>query len=449
MQKEAVPVLRRILAVAGALAALALIGLLVTLYGVWRQPQSAFETPRVAAEPTAAPRATGPAPTRTPSPEEALLEQADRSFMDGRVNILLLGYDQSPEREDEDSPLHRDERNNYRSDVMMLAAVNFNAGSVHLISIPRDTYAAIYNVKGRYKINAAFAKGGAAEGEGFLYAQRTVEMLLGVPVDYYAGVNMEGLKRLVDAMGGVDYDVDVEIRLNGRTLEPGLQHLDGQQVLDYCRARKGISTDAGRNDRQQRILLAIFDQLRREKRLTDLPGIYLAVRGDIETNLTFSQLAALAVFLTRLDLTDIRRTTLAGEYISNVYNASYYVLYNDKLVDLVQDEFGVTITRDDRYDVSAVKRDKAAAEAKKAADAADGVASLAVLPAGVYDSAAHELVADVYFEAQRLRGVVDAGASAAAIRQARHRLNLAVAALAREQGLESLPPAFAALRLDP
>ena len=132
-----------------------------------------------------------------------------------------------------------------------------------------------------------------------------------------------------------------------------------------------------------------------------------------------------------------------------MYNASYYVLYNDKLIDLVQEEFGITITRDKKYDVSTVKRDKAAAEAKKAADQADDIASMAVLPTGVYESETHDLVADVYFLAERVRSVVDAGASAAAIREARHRLNLAVAALAREQDMTSLPDAFAALRITP
>lgn len=440
--------MRKIIIVVCVVGALALTWLLTTLYGIWKRPGSAFETPQQAAQPTparTAPAAATPAPTQ--SPEEALLEQADLSFMDGRVNVLLLGYDQSPEREDEDSDLYRDEDNNYRSDVMMLAAINFNEESVHLISIPRDTYAAIYNTRGRWKINAAFAKGGAAEGDGFLYAQKTVEMLMGVPVDYYAGVNMEGLKRLVDAMGGVDYDVDVEIHLNGRTLETGLQRLNGQQVLDYCRARKGISTDVGRNDRQQRMLLAIFDQLRREKRLVELPGIYAAVADDIETNLSLSQIAALTVFLTRLDLSNFKRTTLAGEYISNVYNASYYVLYNKKLIALVQDEFGITITRDSKYDVATVKRDKAAAEAQKAAEEAESLASMAVLPSGLYESNTHDLVAEVYFRAERVRSVIEAGGSAAAILEARHRLNLAVAALSREQGLSALPDAFSGLSL--
>ena len=428
------------------LGALALTFLVTSLYRVWTRPESAFETPTPGAK-TDQPHidAASPAPSPTLSPEEALLEQADLSFMDGRINLLLLGYDQSAERDDPDDPLHRDEKNNYRSDVMMLAAVNFRDNTVHLISIPRDTYAAIYNTRGRWKINAAFAKGGAAEGEGFLYAQKTVEMLMGVPVDYYAGVNMEGLKRLVDAMGGVDYDVDVAIRLDGRTLETGFQHLNGQQVLDYCRARKGISTDIGRNDRQQRMLLAIFDQLRREKRLTELPAIYAAVKDDVVTNLSLSQIAALALFMTRLDLTNFKRTTLAGEYISNVYNASYYVLYNKKLVQLVKEEFGITITRDKKYDVSTVKRDKAAADAEKAAGQADDIASMAVLPAGLYESDTHDLVAEVYFRAERLSSVVEAGGSAAAIFEARHRLNLAVAALCREQGYPPLPDAFAML----
>ena len=439
---------KKITILACVAGALALTWAVTGLYRVWTRPESAFETPAPVAR-TERPHtdAAAAAPSPTLSPEETLREQADLSFMDGRINILLLGYDQSAERDDPNDPLYRNERNNYRSDVMMLAAVNFRENTVHLISIPRDTYAAIYNTRGRWKINAAFAKGGAAEGEGFLYAQKTVEMLMGVPVDYYAGVNREGLKRLVDAMGGVDYDVDVRIRLDGRTLEPGFQHLDGQQVLDYCRARKGISTDVGRNDRQQRMLLAIFDQLRREKRLTELPGIYAAVKDDIATNLSLSQIAALALFLTRLDLTSFKRTTLAGEYISNVYNASYYVLYNKKLVQLVQEEFGVTITRDKKYDVSTVKRDKAAAEAKKAAEQADDLASMAVLPAGLYESDTHDLVAEVHFRAERLRSVVEAGGSAAAILEARHRLNLAVAALCREQGYPTLPHAFRMLSL--
>ncbi len=335
-----------------------------------RDPMSAFITPSPRPETTAAPASSAPpsaAPEETPaptlSPEEQLLLDADRDFMKNRVNVLLLGWDQSPEREEEGSALYRDEKNNFRSDVIMLMTADFDKNTLTLISVPRDSYVPIYNTKGRWKVNAAFAKGGSAEGDGFTYAQKTISNLLGVPVDYYMGVDMTGMKAVVDAMGGVDYDVDVKITLNGRVLEKGYQHLTGQQVLDYCRARKGISTDVGRADRQQRMLFAIFEQMKSRKQLSNIPNIYLSVKDYVHTNLNFSQIAALTMFSMELEMDDLYRYTLEGEYISGVYNASFYVLDNEKLVRLIKDVFGITITPDPRYDVNYVKADKAAAAA--------------------------------------------------------------------------------------
>ncbi len=349
-------------------------------YVMFMDPMSAFQTPAPVA-PSPKPVAVQPplqnnqapltpTPEPTLSPEEALRVNADLEFMKNKVNILMLGWDQSPERDDEESVLYRDKENNYRSDVIMLMAVDFERGTVDLISVPRDTYAPIYNKKGRWKINAAFAHGGSAEGEGFLYATKTVENLLGVPINYYAGVDMTGLKAIVDAMGGVDYDVDVEIRLNGRVLETGMQHLNGQQVLDYVRARKGISTDVGRADRQQRMLFAIFEQLKSRNQLVNLPKIYASVQDKINTNLNAQQIAAMTVFAMGLDMEDLRRHTLQGEYISNVYNASYYVLDNDKLKALVREVYGIEIETNPRYDLDYVRADKAAFAALKYAQAA-------------------------------------------------------------------------------
>lgn len=347
------------------------------IYVMFMDPMSAFKTPKPVATVSPTPKQNElpettitPTPEPTLSPEEELNAQADLEFMKNKVNILMLGYDRSPEREDEDSSLYRDEDNNYRSDTIMLLTIDFETKRADLISVPRDTYAPIYNTKGRFKINAAFAKGGSVEGEGFHYAMQTVGNLLGVPIDYYAGVDMIGLKNVVDAMGGVEYDVDVRITLNGRVLEKGLQHLDGQQVLDYCRARKGISTDVGRADRQQRMLFAIFEQLKSRDQLVNIPKIYSSVQGDIATNLNAEQIAALAVFAMNLNMDDLNRHTLQGEYINDVYNASFYVLYNSKLKKLVKDVFGIDIKTNSRYDASYVRADKAAQEAKKLEKAA-------------------------------------------------------------------------------
>jgi LCP family protein required for cell wall assembly len=306
-----------------------------------------------------------PTPVPTLSPEEALKAAADAEFMKNRVNILMLGWDESPERNDEDSVLYRDEENNFRSDVIMLLTVDFENKVVDLISIPRDTYAPIYNVEGHFKINAAFAKGGSAKGDGFNYAMKTVSNLLGVPIEYYAGVNMQGMKAVVDAMGGVDYDVDLRIVLNGRVLEKGMQHLNGQQVLDYCRARKGYGTDVTRADRQQRMLFAIFNQLKSKNQIVNLPNVYLGVKDYVNTNLNFDQIAALSMFALDFNTANLRRHTLDGEYLNGTpYNgASFYVLRNNKLKELVKDIFGVSIEPDQRYDLAFVNADKAAAEA--------------------------------------------------------------------------------------
>ncbi len=419
----------------GLVAAVALAAAGRAVYMVYRAPSSAFATPRPTQTAQTASRAT-PTPAPTLSPEEALYEQADTDFMAGRVNILLVGFDESPERDEEGNILYRGDKNGFRSDVLLLVAVNFAQNTAHLISIPRDTYSPIYATKGRWKINAAFAKGGGADKDGFLYAQKTVELLFGVPVDYYAGVNMAGLKKLVDAMGGVDYDVDVAIRLNGRTLETGFQHLTGQQVLDYCRARKGISTDVGRNDRQQRMLLSIFRQLQSEKRLTDIPALYLSVKDDLYTNLSLSQIAALAAFGLRLPVENIRRSTLEGEYVSNVYNASYYVLENKKLIALVKEEFGVEIKRDKKYDLATVKRDKAAAEAKKAAQATPAVEGMAALPADtlrVYDE---RRVFALRVAAERVLELIELDAPLSELKNARHALMVQVRAFSLEYGVE-------------
>lgn len=360
---------------------LALAGLLVlgrTLFVVFEDPMQAFRTPppagtavvpaATAAAPTLTPAVTaapGITPSATPIPTPAPTP-ANLAYMNERVNILLVGYDSSPERTVEESDVYRDESNDFRSDVLMLLTVNFQDKSVDLVSVPRDSYAPIYNDKGelyskngKWKINAAFAKGGSEGTRGYKFAMQTVSKLLGVPIDYYAGVDMDGLKGVVNAMGGVYYDVDLTIRLNGRTLRPGYQKLSGQDVLDYVRARKGISTDTGRNDRQQRILFAIFEQLKSKDQLKNFPKIYRSIKKYLHTNLTVEQVAAIAAFGMQLTMDDIHRHTLEGGYRSDTpySSANYYLIDNGKLAALIKSIYGIDIAVNPRYDIRYVLAD--------------------------------------------------------------------------------------------
>ena len=319
-------------------------------------PENLFES--TLPEGTPAPVETAPAPadeeaqpSPTPDQESLLSGQADAEFMSNRTNILLLGIDESTERENWGT---------FRTDTMILVSIDFSNNDVCMVSIPRDSYVKIYNANGNVanpsspysKINNAFSEGGGAQKKGFEYSIATVEKLMGVNIGYYCGFNMNVVKEVVNAMGGVDYDVDIEVKMNGRELHPGMQHLDGQGVLDYCRQRKG-SSDTARADRQQRMLFAIFTQLREGSRLTSIPKLYLSVKDYIYTDLTAEQIAALAVF--GMDLVpgeSLVRHTLKGKYISGTaYNgASFYVLDTRALKSLMKDIFGVDIKVDYRYD---------------------------------------------------------------------------------------------------
>jgi len=330
----------------------------------------AEETPSETTEPSEEPSDTitpsqtaEPTPTPTPSvdPDEAMLSQADLDFIKDKTNILLIGIDENPERD-------QSNRKDFRTDVMMLLSIDFKAKTAHLLSIPRDSYADIYGTNQRWKLNGAFMKGGGFTGKGFEYTLNSVSMLLGIekaPIKLYAAVQMYGLRDLIDALGGVDYKVDVEVKISGRTIKKGMQHLNGQQVLDYVRARKGISTDIGRTERQQKVMMALFSQLQKSDKLTLVPKAFEALKDQIWTNLTMEQIIALVVFAKDLDMDSIKRHSLKGTYMQ-AYNAKYYVLHQSSIKDAVSEIFGISrskIKLNIRYDYSYVSADMAAADA--------------------------------------------------------------------------------------
>ena len=342
-------------------------------------PQNLFQ-PQPIPAPTPVPIATpsavqndiiAPTPTPTPDPEQALLGQADTSFMQNRVNILVLGLDESTERADWGA---------FRTDTMILLTINFDTKDVDMVSIPRDSYVKIANASGQPtdkfgKINSAFPAGGGVQKNGYGYAMGTVSYLLGgIPIQYYVGFNMNVVKEVVDAMGGVEYDVDIDVNMNGRKLIPGMQHLNGQGVLDYCRQRKG-SSDIARVDRQQRMLTAIFRQLKNSGQIWHIPDIYKAVEQNIQTNLSFSQISALALIAGRMELDQLGRHTLDGEFL-NLNNISYWGLRSSKVKSLVSDVFGVSIVFDEEMDASNVKAQVNASLALIAAELNDADTAL-------------------------------------------------------------------------
>ena len=306
-------------------------------------------------EPTEEPT---PEPTEVPiDPYEELLEKADTSMMKDIVNILLVGVDYSTERETWNG------KKEWHSDVMMVLAVNFEENRADLISLPRDTYAKIPDVKGIYKLNASLNCGGGLYNSDGSFNPKGMEkvceaaewMLGGIPVDYYYAVTMTSLKDLVDLCGGLEYDMDISFKIQGRSYQKGMQHINGQAFLDYCRVRKagnGLAAneqgDVNRVNRQKRILVAMFKQLKADKLITQIPDLLSTFKGDLFTNCTFEQTAALAAFAYNLDPENIGMYSMGGT-MASLFQWNFCFTNQSNRVDIVQKVYHTKVKQYTQY----------------------------------------------------------------------------------------------------
>jgi LCP family protein required for cell wall assembly len=298
-------------------------------------------------------------PTEVPvDPYEELVEHADSGMMKDIVNILLIGVDYSTERETWNG------KKEWHSDVMMILAVNFEENRADLISLPRDTYANIPNTKGIYKLNASlncggglYDKNGNFNPKGLEKVCEAAEWMLGgeIPVDYYYAVTMTSLKDLVDLCGGLEYDMDISFKIQGRSYEKGMQHVDGQGFLDYCRVRKGTNGlpsseqgDANRVNRQKRMLIALFRQMQVDRLITKIPQIIETFDGDLFTNCTPAQTAALAVFAYNLDANNIGMYSMSGS-TSSLFQWNFCFTDQANRVDIIKKVYGKTVKQYPRY----------------------------------------------------------------------------------------------------
>jgi LCP family protein required for cell wall assembly len=137
--------------------------------------------------------------------------------------VLVLGVDKRPPGSKEAQV------SGVRTDAIMLVQVVSRTGEVKLLSVPRDLLVEIEpGVEDR--INAAYAYGGNEQ------TMRMLQSYARVPIEGYAIVNFEGFRRVINAMGGVEIDVEDEIPPN-REIKDGLQTLSGAQALFYARWR--------------------------------------------------------------------------------------------------------------------------------------------------------------------------------------------------------------------
>jgi polyisoprenyl-teichoic acid--peptidoglycan teichoic acid transferase len=188
------------------------------------------------------------------------------------ISILLLGVDQRA-------------GDRGRSDSLILMTVNPKDQSMKMVSIPRDTRTEIVGKGTTDKINHAYAFGGVD------MAVNTVEKFLNVPVDYYVQVNMESFKDIVDAVGGVTVNNDLNFNYDGYSFKKGNLTLDGKEALAYSRMRKQDPRgDFGRQMRQRQIIEGVIEEGASVQSLANYGTILDTIGTNVRTNLTFDDM---------------------------------------------------------------------------------------------------------------------------------------------------------------
>ncbi len=247
-----------------------------------------------------------------------------------RVNVLLLGQDAGL--------IEGGGHGNTRTDVMILASFYPKDQTINMLSIPRDTLANIPGY-GNSKINAAHAYGGVP------LAVETVEGLTTLQINYYVKVGFEAFTKLVDAVGGVELDVEQDMHYIDPYAEPklvinlkaGKQRLDGDKAEQYIRYRDETG-DIGRIGRQQKFLSALVDKLLSPANIFRLPEIARVASNYVETNMGAWEIAKYALIAQTVDRDKISMHTMPG-YPDWVGGISYWVPKRQEFSTLLDQYF--------------------------------------------------------------------------------------------------------------
>ncbi|MGC2406468.1 MAG: LCP family protein [Candidatus Cybelea sp.] len=231
---------------------------------------------------------------RGPIHQQIVKQTAARSFGSLKLNLLILGY----------------QADEATTDTIIVAHLDVGRRSATLVSIPRDTWVPVPGA-GYTKINAAYAYGGA-----HATAKVAGKLLGGVPIDAIVALQPENAAAIVDALGGLDVNVDEAMDYDDEGgdlhihLKAGEQHLNGSQVAGYLRFRHDAASDFGRVRRQQQVLKLMMAQLSEPQNWAKLPQILKLARKQIHTTMSNQQLASLLTIYRNVPDENVRSFTL-------------------------------------------------------------------------------------------------------------------------------------------
>lgn len=219
-------------------------------------------------------------------------------------NILVLGVDSNGPNTLPFSGV--------RSDTIIILNIDIHGKSVNAISIPRDSKVYLADEHGVQKINSAYALGGIE------LTKKTIEETLGIKIHNYIIVNAEGIRKLIDAIGGIPIYVDQNMHYydySGKLyidLLQGQQVLNGKQAEGYLRFRKDSLGDIGRVHRQQKFINALIEKIKSPEALKKIPEGLKIASLYTKTDLNLYQMSQYAAIAREIDLNKVEFVMLPG-----------------------------------------------------------------------------------------------------------------------------------------
>ena len=288
----------------------------------------------------------GLASGQTPGPSSVPLPTP---VVGGRVTILLTGIDSDPSRGE---ALY---------DSIMVVSYNPSADSVQMVSVPRDSASFPFYFGGvdkpSVKINSlpTYVRNGwiKSPDSPYMTLVKEVSYLVGIPINYYAVMNLNGFVTMINKVGGIDVVNPSAINdpsyataagtVIGFSLAAGPQHLDGDHALAYVRSRHGAgNSDWARSSRQQQVLVALLHKMAEPAQLLALPGLISTLGSSITTTFPANKVADYVAIGQDIPSRNISQVVLGPPYtitgISSVNAAD--CLLNAKVAALSVQLFG-------------------------------------------------------------------------------------------------------------
>ena len=269
-----------------------------------------------------------------------------------RITVLVMGLDSS------DLSISGDRIGPARSDSMILLTVDPQTNTAAMLSVPRDLWTNIPGF-GYAKINTAYYDGDADKlpGGGPALAVKTVEQVMGVPIQYYAQIDFWAFRQLVDDLGKIDVNVPKKMIIDPEgagndhiLLHQGMNTLSGEKALAYVRDRHTAGGDVDRSQRQQDVIIAIRNKVMDP---ANFPGfishstyLYNDIQAGVHTDMPLDVAVRLAVLMKDLPPQNIKHVVIdytmvtLGNVMVDGTNENVMKPIPDKIRELRDQVFG-------------------------------------------------------------------------------------------------------------